>query len=208
MHESREDVSDILRPSLPVPSIPALFDHLRVERVRWQIHWRKRQEFGFWPTAPTAPTANDDDSPSRLLVQVDLVDLGIEPVVVRAQRAQHSPDAGKALVVVQDRCGIRARRHRDRQDDVPVLLARGLAHRPADALHDVDMRVSRVHEEHRIQRGYVDSLGEAPCVREDATGSRCRALQPLDASLAVQRVVLAVDVSRRASECASPLVFG
>ena len=73
--------------------------------------------------------------------------------------------------------------HGDRKDDITVLFARGLSHRAANGLYDIDVRVTRTHEQHCVQRGYVDALREAPCVRENATGAVGVSLQPLNPGL-------------------------
>ena len=140
------------------------------------------------------------------MVEVDPVDLGVEPVVVRTQRAQDVPDHAEAFVVVQRRGGVDARRHRDGQDDVAVLLAGRLAHGAAHGLDDVHLRAPGAHEQHRVQRRHVDALGQAARVREDAARAPGAApgaaptLQPLDPGLAVEGVMLAVDVPRGATE--------
>ncbi len=69
---------------------------------------------------------------------------------------QHTPHRGKPLVVIQHPRWIRSRRHRDRQHDVAILLPWRLPHRPAHRLHDVHLAVSRRHEQHRVQRRYVN----------------------------------------------------
>ncbi len=92
------------------------------------------------------------------------------------------------------------RRHGDRQDDVAVPLTRRLAHDTPDGLHDLDRAVARVHEQHRVERRDVDALRQAARVREDTAGSLRGTFQPLDPGLAVERVMLAVDMARLAAE--------
>ena len=121
-----------------------------------QVERRKGQ---FGGALSVEPITAEDDPIGRRVIEVDLVDLGIEPVIVRAQRPQDAPDYGEPFVVVESRGRVDARRHGDRKHDVAVLLALGLTHDAADGLHDVDLRVFRVHEEHRVERRHVDSLG-------------------------------------------------
>jgi hypothetical protein len=95
-----------------------------------------------------------------LVVQPDLVDRRVEPVVVRPQGLEHLPDGLEPLVVSQRLRRRHARRHGDRQDDVPVRLAFGAAHDPADGLDDIHDRVARVQEQHRVQAWHVHALGQ------------------------------------------------
>ena len=135
-----------------------------------------------------------------MVVEVDLVDLGVEAVIVGAQRPQHAPHRGKAFVVVQHRRRADAGRHRDGQDDVAVFLAFGAPHGAAHGLHDIDLRTLGAHEQHSVQRRHVDALGQAAGVAEDAASAFFRAFQPLDAGLALQGVVLAVHMLGAAAE--------
>ena len=140
--------------------------------------------------------------------EIELVDLRVQAVVVGAERSQHAPNDGETGVVVQRRGGIHALRDGDRQHDVAVLLAFGLAHGAAHRLHDVHLGAARRHEQHGVQRRHVDALGKAAGVGKDAAGVGVFALQPLDAGLAVQRVVLAVHVLGLGSQRLPLLRFG
>ena len=142
------------------------------------------------------------------VVEVDLVDLGIQPVVVRAQRPQHAPDRREAFVVVERGRRFDARRHRNRQHDVAVVLARRLAHGAADRLDDIHLAVARAHEQDRVERRHVDPLGQAARVGQDPAGTVRPALQPLDPRLAVEGVMLPVDMPGLAAERLRPLGFG
>ena len=175
---------------------------LAKNRAGREIHRRERY---FGRVRDVDPVAAKDDAASRRVVEVDLVDFGIEPVVVRTQRAQHAPDNGEPLVVVKGRGRIDARRHGDRQHDVAVLLARRLAHCATDGLHDVDLRVSRAHEQHGVERGHVDTLGQAARVRENAAGVVRAVLQPLDPGPPIECVMLSIDMARFAQERTRPI---
>ena len=136
----------------------------------------------------------ENDAARRCLVQVDLVDLGIEPVIVRAQRPQHTPHGREPFIVVEGGSRVDARGHRDRQHDIAVRLALGLAHGTADGLHDVHLAVAWTHEQHGVERRHVDPLGQAAGVRQDPAGTHGITLQPFDARLPFERMMLAVDV--------------
>ena len=68
---------------------------------------------------------------------------------------------------------------------------------PVAALLD-DLRVERTRRE--VERRDVDALRQAARVREDTAGSLRGTFQPLDPGLAVERVMLAVDMARLAAE--------
>ena len=197
MDEAGEDVGDVPGPGLPVFAVAAFLDDPGVERIRRQIERREGQVPGI---RDVHPVAAEDDAVGRRVVEVDPVDLGIEAVVVRAQRAQHAPDRRETLVVVERVRRIDARRHGDRQHDVAVFLALGLAHGAADGLHDVDLGVARTHEEHGVEGRHVDALREAARVGEDAAGAFGAGLEPFDPRLAFERVVLPVHMAGLATE--------
>ena len=156
MDQSREDVRDVPGPGLPVLPVSALVDDPGEDGAGRQVDRRERQLGAGWSSVSASVAAAEDDAAGGRVVEVDLVDLGVEPVVVRTQRAQDVPDHAEAFVVVQ--------------------------------------------------RRNVDPLGQAARVREDAARAPgaapgvALALQPLDPGLAVERVMLAVDVPRGATE--------
>ena len=201
MDKPREDVGHVLGPGFPVLPVAAFLDDLGEDRAGRQIQRRKGQfERAGTVTRTVDPVAAEDDPIRRRVVEVDLVDLGIEPVVVRAQRAQDAPDDSEPFVVVKGFVRFNARRNGDRQHDVAVLFALRFPHGAAHGLHDVDLRFSGVHEEHGVQCGHVDALGKAPGVRENAARSPGIALEPFDTALAFERVVLSIDVARLTAE--------
>lgn len=143
----------------------------------------------------------DADVLRSLAVQPDLVDGGVEPVVVSPQGLEHLPDGLEPLVVGKGLRGRHARGHGDRQDDVAVGLAVGSAHDAADGLHHVHDRVARVQEQDRVQAGYVHALGQAARVGQDAgAGGAGVLLEPVQELVAAQRVERAVDVVDLAAE--------
>ena len=210
LHQAGEDVRHVLGPSLPILAVAALLHDLGEDRARRQIHGRERQvgrvRLAAHALVVAAIAVAEDDAAGGGVVQVDPVDLGVEPVVVGAQRPQDAPDRGEALVVVQHRRRADAGRHGDGQDDVAVFLAFGLAHGAAHGLDDIDMRTLGAHEQHGVQGRHVDALGQAAGVGEDAAGSVGAAFQPFDAGLALQGVVLAVHMLGAAAEGAGALL--
>ena len=116
---------------------------------------------------------------------------------MRAQGVENLPHHLEARVVVQRLRRRDIRRHRHRQDDVSVGLALRLAHHPAHGLHHVDHGVTRIEENHRIQRGHVNALGQATRVGEDARVPIIDGgLQPRQLRVPLHRVHAAVDVLR------------
>ena len=100
-HEAGENVRHVPGPCLPVFSVAALLNDLGVDRARRQVERRERQ-YGRIPFIVSVnPVAGEDDPVRRRVVEVDLVDLRVEPIVVRPKSAQHAPDGGEALVVVE-----------------------------------------------------------------------------------------------------------
>ena len=190
----------VLRPGLPVLSVAALLDDLRVDCPRWQVEGREWQVECARRRVAIRAAAAEDDAGCGVPVEIDLVDLGIEAVVVGAKRTQHAPHGGEAFVVIERGLGLNPRGHRDRKDDVAVLLALGLSHRPAYGLDDIDLAVPGAHEEHRVERRDVDAFGEATRVRENSAAPFGRAFQPLDSGLSIERVVLSVDMTGLAAE--------
>ena len=200
--EAGEDVGHVSGPGFPVLAVAAFLDDLGVDGLGRQVERREGQ----FEIAVNVPV--DEDAFGRLVVEVDAVDFGVEAVVVGAQRAQHAPDGGEALVVVEFRRRVGVGRHGDGQHDVAVPLAFGLAHGAAHGLHDIDLRVARTHEQHRVERGHVDAFGKAARVGEDAAGFAGALFQPFDMLLALERVVLSVDVPRFAGGRGGALVRG
>ena len=79
--EPREDICNVSGPGLPVFPVPASLDDLGEYRAGWQVERRKGQ---FGGALSVEPIAAEDDPIGRRVIEVDLVDLGIEPVIVRA----------------------------------------------------------------------------------------------------------------------------
>ena len=133
----------------------------------------------------------------RRPVQLELVDLRLEALVVSAECLKHLPHDLVFLVVVERDIRLDAGGHRDRQDDVAVVLARELAHDPADALHDVHLAVARVEEDDSVEAWHVDALAQAAGVGQDARGvARRIVLEPVEQRGALHHVHGSVDVLR------------
>ena len=97
------------------------------------------------------------------------------------RNARNTPQTAANLSLSsRGRSGFDARRYGHREYDVAILLALGLPHGATNGLDDIDLGVSRVHEEHGIKCGYVNAFGQATGIRENAAGSLGTPLQPLD----------------------------
>jgi len=199
------DVGDVPGPLLPVLAGADLGDDPRVDRVPPFLQRGEGQPeraLGAALAVPAAGRAGLGDADDVELAvaaagQLDPVDHGVEPLVVRARRLQDLPHGGIPLVVPQGDFGCHPVGDADGQDDVAELLVPGrvLAHDPADGLDDVDDRLAGREEHHRIQGGDVDALGEAAGVGQDAAypiGQVC--LEPVQSGVALERVEGAVDV--------------
>ena len=84
------------------------------------------------------------------------------------QRLQHLPDHLVCLAVAQRHFRRHAGRDPDRQDHIPEVLALRATHHPAHGLDNVDDALARLQEQHGVERGHVDALGQALGVREHA----------------------------------------
>ncbi len=71
--------------------------------------------------------------------QFQLVDHGVEAVIVRAQGLQHLPHHAVGLVVIQRFMRLDARRNHHRQDHITALLARRVAHHAPHRLHHIHL---------------------------------------------------------------------
>ena len=90
--------------------------------------------------ASRRPEGVNNGDPVRLgTIEVDLVDHGVEALVVGAQCLEHFPHHPEDIVVRQHLLGRHTRRDCHRQDDVAVLLARGQAHDPPHGLDDIHL---------------------------------------------------------------------
>ena len=172
------DIGHVLGPLLPVTPRADLLDHPGVDRLpppaqRPQVEGRllRRRSAGGIVVAARSSEGIDDGDLVRLgLVEVDLVDHGVEALIMRAQRLQHLPHHAKRVIVRQDVLGRHPSRDRHRQDDVAVLLPRRQAHYPPHGLNDVHLGLARGQEHDRVQGRDVHTLGQAAGVRQDPTG--------------------------------------
>ena len=80
------------------------------------------------PILPRQRRATHQDTGRPLAVQLNLVDGGVEAVVVGAQRVEHRPHHLVAFVVVERFVRLHIGGHHHRDDDVSVLFAGRLAH--------------------------------------------------------------------------------
>ena len=205
------DAGDVFRPLFPVEARADFLHHARVDRALELVEIERRllvaaagaRVAGFFRAVGVVArvfVVGDEDVRvvGFVLLQVDLVDGGVEAVVVRAQGVQHGPDDAERLVVLERVLGAGVRRDDDGDDDVAVAFAGRGAHDAADGLDDVDLRFARGEEEHGVERGDVDALREAADVREDAAfvlGSRAVGVfQPAELFVAARRAHRAVDV--------------
>jgi hypothetical protein len=198
------DLGDVLCPGFPVAALADLGDDAGVDAVAPALDVERqllaevlRRLRLAVVAAAAAGDVDDLDLVGPLLVQVDLVDHRVEPVVVGTQRLQHLPHDLEAFVVAQRLLRCHAGGDDDRQDDVAEVLAFGAAHHSPHRLHDVDLRAARGEEHHRVQRRHVDTLGQAAGVGQDAArvvAGLGAFLQPLQHRVALEGVHGAVDV--------------
>ena len=108
------NIGHVLGPLLPVTPRADLLDHPGVDRLpppaqRPQVEGRllrRRSAGGIAVVAAWSPEGIDDGDLVRLgLVEVDLVDHGVEALIMRAQRLQHLPHHAKRVIVRQDVLG-------------------------------------------------------------------------------------------------------
>ena len=213
------DLGDILGPRLPVASLADLLDDPGVDRVAPLLAPERQRQLGGIggrPLAALSPTPTpagvDDDHPAgALLVEIDLVDHGVEPVVVGTQRLEHLPDDLEAFVVAQRLLRRDPGGDDDGQDDVSHLLHpnRVLAHHPADGLDDVDLGPTWGEEHDGVERRDVNALGEAAGVGEHPAHVVVlggTVLEPLQEVAALEGVHRPVDVLDLDAEAALRLV--
>ena len=175
------NVGNILGPLLPVTPRADLLDQAGVDRLpplaeRPQVEGRllMRRSTGGVAVVGGSPKGVDDGDLVRLgLVEIDLVDHGVEALIVSAQRLKHLPHHPEGVIVRQDVLGRHPGWDRHRQDDVAVLLTRRQAHYPSHRLDDVHLGLARGQEHDRIQGRDVHTLGQAPGVGQDSAGHGC-----------------------------------
>lgn len=102
--------------------------------------------------------------------EFELVDHGVELVVVGAEGLEDFPDDFVDFVVVEGFGGVQAGGNDDGEDDVAAFFAGGVAHDASDGLDDIDLGVAGGEEEDGVEAGHVDAFGEAADVGEDAAG--------------------------------------
>ena len=208
------DLGDVVCPVLPIVALSHLLNDFRVDRFapvgadRRPIHRNGccldagvvAGSAARLFRAVTEPAHVDDlQLIISALVQIDLLDLRLEPFVVGPECTEDFPDDLVFSVVVQCLLGGAIGGHRDRQDDVPVLLGIGFAHHPADGLHHVNLTVPRVEEDHRVEGGNIDPLAQATHIGEDATHVVARVgicFQPVEQVVALQHIHRAVNMFR------------
>ncbi len=128
-------------------------------------------------------------------VEVELVDGGVEAVIVGAQGLQHLPDDPVDLVVVQRFVGRHVGWDHHRQHDVAAFLTGGVAHHSAHRLHHVHLGVARGKEQYGIQGWHIHAFGQAAHVAEDAAGIGGRLfLQPGQLGFLLTGIHAAIDV--------------
>ncbi|MNJ45341.1 hypothetical protein D3C77_404300 [compost metagenome] len=127
--------------------------------------------------------------------QVELVDHGVEAVVVRPQCLQHLPNHFVGLVVIERFVGLHAGRNDHGQHHIATLLTRCVAHYPANGLHHVHLGITRGEEENGVQRRYVHTFRQAAHVAEDAAGVGWRFFfEPVELGFLSTCVHAAIDV--------------
>ena len=176
------DGSHILGPLLPVAPRTDLLDQAGVNGLpppsqRAQVESRLlglRSTKGVTLVVGRSTEGVNDGDLVRLgPVEVDLVDHGVEALVVSAQRLKHLPHHPEGVIVGQDVLGRHPRGDRHWQDDVAVLLTRRQAHHPAHGLDDIHLGLARGQEHDRVQGRDVHALRQAAGVGQDPAGHGC-----------------------------------
>ena len=196
------DLGDLLRPERPVAAGADLLHHLGVDlrpEVELVLGGGRR---GRRPSRIAGAVAFaddiDDDLSALALVELDLVDFGVEVVVMRAERVQDRPDDIVDVGIVERLFRRHLRRDDDGDDDIAVFLSGGAAHHASDGLDDVHLAVAGGKEQHGVERGNVHALGKATHVREDMACVRvaAHAVQPCQFLLSLRRAHGTVDMVR------------
>ena len=81
-HQTLEDVGDVRGPALPVLPVPALLDDLRVDGAGRKVERREGQRRRIGQRVAVDPVSVEDDAVRGIVVEVNLVDLGIQAVVM------------------------------------------------------------------------------------------------------------------------------
>ena len=108
------------------------------------------------------------------LVQVDLIDVGVEILIVRAECIQNRPNHLKAFVIVECIFWLYIVGHNHGDDDIAILLflvgalTEGTHHTPY-TLHHLHLAVSGREEQYGIKSGHIDTLGETTHITEHTT---------------------------------------
>ena len=80
------------------------------------------------------------------MIEVDLIDVGVEVLVVRPQGVEDGPNHLEALIVGKNQFWCYIIRNNNWNDDVAEFLALERAHDPPHALHHLNFAVSRREE--------------------------------------------------------------
>lgn len=225
------DLGDVFGPFVPVVAVAAFFDDAGVEGAfefadvelefglfgpRGRLPGRAQCEvvgFGFggfflfggegdgWFGGDFVGDGDDFHFGGVGADEFQLVDHGVEGVVVGAEGLEDFPDDFVDLVVVEGFGGVHAGGDDDGEDDVAAFFAGGVAHDASDGLDDIDLGVAGGEEEDGVEGGHVHAFGEAADVGEDAAGVVGRVgLEPGELGLFFGGVHGAVDVLGLADE--------
>ncbi len=218
------DLGDVIGPVFPVAAVAAFLDDLGVEGAFQLAHvelelWLNLGaigRLGFSDGVLAFPgvavvggfgflrflldligDGDDFHLPVVLADEVELVDEGIEAVVMGAEGLEHIPHDFIDLVVIERLVRFHPGGDDDGEDDVTEFLfpIRRAAHDSADGLDDIHLGIPRSEEEHGIQRGNIHAFRETADVAENAAGIfRSLGLEPVQLFLFLAGVHAAVHV--------------
>ena len=177
---------DVLRPLVPVDARTALLDQLRLDSLLPTLDGIEREAelhplgdlgglpllgllFALQPLIPSLMVGGTlVFALRRFLVEREGVHLGLDALVMGAERLENAPHIREHLGVVQRLLRRHPRRHEDRKDYVAVVLALRASHDAPDGLHHVHGGVLRIEEDDRVQVRDIYALSQAAGVRQDA----------------------------------------
>ena len=206
------NIADVLRPVFPVPAAAALDDDPGVDRISpvVEIGEVEVELCGHGCTVAsvtfvlvTTTDADDLNLVRAFVVEFQLVDDGVESVIVSAKGLEYLPDNFVLLVIGQGFFWGHVGRDAYGEDDIAEVLPLRLAHDAADGLYDIHYRIAGVQKHDGIKGGDVHAFRKAAGIAEDAANVPISArvfLEPLEQAVPMERVHRAVHMPDFAAE--------